>query len=91
MLGYLTVSLVDLIQYQDNPNLPITLHYVFLIIDPPYAIMGAIYYIDRVGIKHSPLPNIFNCFIKMVGSPQGTTEELKHVRFCAGSGTRLIT
>ena len=45
MIPFTAVSLVDMIT---SPDIAIILHYVFLAIDPPYALFGALYYISRV-------------------------------------------
>ncbi|OWF36066.1 ATP-binding cassette sub-family A member 5 [Mizuhopecten yessoensis] len=44
-IPYIAVSLLDMIL---RNNIASIIHYILLVIDPPYAIFGGFYYIDRV-------------------------------------------
>ncbi|XP_033748206.1 ATP-binding cassette sub-family A member 5-like isoform X2 [Pecten maximus] len=44
-IPYIIVSLLDMLL---RNNVASILHYVFLLLDPPYAVFGGLYYIDRV-------------------------------------------
>ncbi|XP_060080116.1 cholesterol transporter ABCA5-like [Ylistrum balloti] len=48
-IPYIIVSLLDMLL---RNNVASILHYIFLAIDPPYAVFGGFYYIDRVYRVH---------------------------------------
>lgn len=48
-IPYIVVSLLDMLL---RNNVASILHYIFLILDPPYAVFGGFYYIDRVYRVH---------------------------------------
>jgi ABC-type transport system involved in cytochrome bd biosynthesis fused ATPase/permease subunit len=50
MLPFIAVGIIDL---NGNSSLAATLHYVFCVIDPPYTLLGCLYYIFRINLVAS--------------------------------------
>ena len=54
---YIGVSIADMASGSIEAEVAVSvIHLVFLIIDPPYAVMGGMYYITRVCYFHNFLP-----------------------------------
>ena len=50
MIPYVAVSVVDMVSADiSGSKAAQIMHLVFLIIDPPYAIFGGLYFLSRVG------------------------------------------